>query len=272
MLNLTLLILFLEFIAKDEKILVLPNVTVSIVSHGNDDLVKNLLSQLAQYNTYISKVILTHNTPSNVDAYLAIQYQFEILNIRNNVPLGYGENHNRAFKFCETEYYCVMNPDIILNDEPFGALLECSNVNNIGITGPLIKNIEGDVEDSARYFPTLFGLVKKFFGLYDGVFPIQKNECVIYPEWIGGMFMLIKNDLYYRLSGFDETYFLYYEDVDLCLRAWRSGNKVALCKGSVVVHDARRASHRKLKYMKWHVTSIFKFQMKHLGRFPKVKI
>jgi len=247
------------------------NVTISIVSHGHDDLVKNLLSQLAEYNEYVAKVIVTQNILSNVD-YGGLVFPFEFVHIKNTQPLGFGENHNRAFDVCSTEYYCIMNPDIILNNDPFCVLLACCDNVKVAIISTLITDIAGVVEDSARYFPTPLGLLKKVFRLYDGVFPINKNEDVIYPEWVGGMFMLVKSDKYKALSGFDESYFLYYEDVDFCLRAWDSGNGVALCKTAVVVHDARRESHRKFKFLKWHLSSVTRFFIKHLGRFPKVNM
>jgi GT2 family glycosyltransferase len=244
------------------------NVSVSIVSHGHDDLVTSLLSQLVEYNEHITKVIITHNIPGNIN-YSNVAFPFEVIHITNREPLGFGENHNRAFENCCTEYYCVMNPDIILKDDPFGELLACSVEKKIAIIAPVIENIQGDIEDSARYFPTPFDLLKKIFRSYDGIFPTDTNKNLIFPEWVGGMFMLIKRAQYEALSGFDESYFLYYEDVDLCLRAWRSGNGVALCKSAVVVHDARRTSHRKLKFLKWHMTSALRFFIKYLGRFPK---
>lgn len=246
------------------------NITISIVSHGHDDLISSLLSQLIEYNKNIAKVIITHNIPSKID--YSFTFPFEIVYLANKEPLGFGENHNQAFELCNTEYFCIMNPDIKLKNDPFDALIACGENKDIAIIAPLIENVSGEVEDSARYFPTPFGLFKKIFRLYDGVYPDDVNKKIIYPEWVGGMFMLIKYDKYKVVSGFDESYFLYYEDVDFCLRVWRSGNRVALCKSAVVIHDARRTSHRELKFLKWHVTSAFRFFTKHLGRFPKINL
>lgn len=249
----------------------MPTVTVSIVSHGQDELVKSLLSQLMEYNEHIARVLITHNIPSDA-GYSDIVAPFDVVHIKNSQPQGFGTNHNRAFERCCTEYYCAMNPDIVLKNDPFSKLLKCRVNEDVAILAPLITNIAGSIEDSARYFPTPFGLVKKVFHLYDGVFPIKNTGNVVYPEWVGGMFMLVKSDRYKTLSGFDESYFLYYEDVDLCLRAWRSGYGVALCKSAVVVHDARRESHRKFKFLKWHLSSALRFFIKHVGRFPKVNM
>ena len=56
------------------------------------------------------------------------------------------------------------------------------------------------------------------------------------------MFMLVRSADYMAVGGFDEGFFLYYEDVDICARLWRSGRKVVICPEAIVVHDARRAS------------------------------
>ena len=248
------------------------SLTISIVNHGHDMLVNKLLSSLIDNNEYISKIIITNNIPGNINYSTKAKLPIKIVILNNSEPIGFGENHNNAFKYCETKYYCVLNPDIILSNNPFGALLSISCEKDIAIMAPLIQDVKGNIEDSARDFPTPFGLLKKLIGLNVGIYSDYKNELLIYPEWVGGMLMLIKSDVYERLSGFDESYFLYYEDVDLCLRAWRSGNRVALTKNVVVVHDARRTSHRNIKYLKWHITSMVRFFIKHLGRFPKVSI
>ena len=72
-----------------------------------------------------------------------------------------------------------------------------------------------------------------------------------------------------ELTGFDESFFLYYEDVDLCTRVWCHGYSVVFCGDVIVTHDARRESHKNIKFLKWHLLSIVKYFIKHLGRFPQ---
>lgn len=243
-------------------------ITVSIVNHGHDEMIDKLLIQLEAYNRYLEKVIVTHNVPGE----LSFPLNSSALNIsvlRNRKPLGFGANHNQAFKYCDTEYFCIMNPDIEINNDPFEPLLSCADEEKDAIIAPVIKNIEGLTEDSARYFPTPLKLLKKVFRFCDEKYPINEGELKTYPEWVGGMFMLVNSDKFRNLSGFDESYFLYYEDVDLCLRAWRHGYRVALCSNTEVIHDARRASHRSMRFLVWHITSAVRFFIKHLWRFPK---
>lgn len=82
--------------------------------------------------------------------------------------------------------------------------------------------------------------------------------------------MLFRSEDFRRLQGFDEKFFLYYEDVDICARAWKSGMKVLACPSVSVIHDAQRASRRNLQHMKWHAASMMRYFWKHAGRLPPV--
>jgi GT2 family glycosyltransferase len=73
------------------------------------------------------------------------------------------------------------------------------------------------------------------------------------------MFMLLDSKAFRTLGGFDERFFLYYEDVDLCCRIRLAGCSLTICPAVNVVHDARRASHRNLRFMKWHLASMIRF-------------
>lgn len=248
------------------------SVTVSIVSHDQDVMVAKLLDQIAKHATCIAKVIVTYNI--NSDKVNAIkQYPFELIRLNNQQPQGFGANHNQASKYCETSRFCVMNPDIHLTSDPFRELLACLEDTSISVVAPLVVNVNGEREDNARFFPTPLALIRKFFSSVDGVFPITDSASkVVFPDWLGGMFLLFSTEKYKELSGFDEKYFLYYEDVDFCARSWRYGYKTALCTCVKVIHDARRTSHKNLKYLKWHAASAFRFFLKHLGRFPERNI
>ncbi len=246
-------------------------ITISIVSHGHGDMIVRLLNQLCSFSFYISRVILTINTSEKININVE-EYNFELIQIFNIQKRGFGENHNSAFKFCNSDYYCVMNPDIEIIDNPFDELLKCSNKSNHDLLAPMILNSVGNIEDSARFFPTPFLLLKKIFFGEKGSYSIEAFESNIYPDWVAGMFLLIPSEIFSNVKGFDKDYFLYYEDVDLCLRLWKSGYRVKLCIKSVVIHRAQRDSHKKLNYFIWHVKSLLLFWYKHLGRFPKKEV
>lgn len=233
-------------------------VTISIVSHRQIGLVMDLLADIAKYCTAGSiEVILTLNLPEDL-MFSERDFPFSLRVVRNACPQGFGLNHNQAFLLAKGEFFCVMNPDIQLNKTPFPALIACLQEVTIGVAAPLVVGENGEMEDSARRFPTPLKILCKALGGCKGSDYAVKDER-IYPDWVGGMFMLFRREVFEKLSGFDERYFLYYEDVDLCARLRLQGYEVALCPSAKVIHHAHRSSHTSFKFMKWHLTSMLRF-------------
>ncbi|RXT28468.1 glycosyl transferase [Rhizobium leguminosarum] len=241
------------------------DICVSIVSHGQGKIANLLLDDLDSRCSGLN-VVLTKNIPEE----LPIQdRQYPLLQIENPSPKGFAANHNQAFRHCDSGLFCVANPDIRLQADPFGHLKAAMGDPRVGLVAPLIVNPGGTIEDSARYFPTLFSLLRKALGKGDGRFPIDPNRPSA-VDWTAGMFMLFRSEAFADVGGFDEGFFLYYEDVDICARLWKAGWKVILLPTVSVVHDARRASHTNPKYMRWHVSSMIRYFTKHLGRTPDI--
>jgi N-acetylglucosaminyl-diphospho-decaprenol L-rhamnosyltransferase len=236
----------------------LPIITISIVSHLQGDLVKVLMDDIKKYcKNYPLKVDLTLNLPEQLDFDLS-NYPFPILTHSNQTPLGFSSNHNNAFKRCKDSFFCVMNPDVRMTEDPFNTLVNCLMSENVGVVSPLVVNDEGTVEDSARVFPTPLSVFYKLFGGGKRSDYLIKNN-LIYPDWIAGMFMLFPSKIFKRVGGFDERFFLYYEDVDLCARLRLLGYEIIMCPNVRVIHYARRSSHHSLKYFRWHLISMSKF-------------
>ena len=234
------------------------DVSISVVSHSQIDLVAELLTGLKVYcSTSRFELILTLNLdetlPFDLDS-----FPYPILLIRNSEPLGFGANQNQAFGCASGRYFCVINPDIRLTCNPFAPLLACIDHSAAGVIAPVVVNADGALEDSARRFPTPFTILRKFFGkrsTLDYAIAMQP----VYPDWVAGMFMLFPRNVFELLGGFDERYFLYYEDVDICARLRLLGFTSVLCPQARVVHHARRHSHRNFKYLRWHLESMLRF-------------
>ncbi|NNH67564.1 glycosyltransferase [Rhizobium laguerreae] len=238
---------------------------VSIVSHGQGKIADLLLDDLDRRCSGLN-VVVTKNIP---EEWPVRDRRYPLLQIENPSAKGFGANHNQAFRRCDSSLFCVANPDIRLQADPFDDLKAAMGDPRVGLVAPLIVNPVGNLEDSARYFPTPSGLLRKVLGNGDGRFPIDPNRPSA-VDWTAGMFMLFRSEAFAEVGGFDEGFFLYYEDVDICARLWKAGWKVILQPTVSVVHDARRASHTDPKYMRWHVSSMMRYFTKHLGRTPDI--
>jgi GT2 family glycosyltransferase len=213
----------------------------------------------------VTQIIVTRNIPE----LLNIVSSERVLLIDNATPKGFGANHNAAFSHCVAPCFCPLNPDISLQGNPFSELVSEMASSGSSIVAPLVISPAGLVEDSIRHFPTIGSLASKILGCADGRYIVQPKDPVFYPEWIAGMFLLFRSADFVRLGGFDEGFFLYYEDVDICARAWKKGMKVLACPSVAVIHDARRDSHRSARHLRWHLASMGRYFWKHWWRLPK---
>ncbi len=243
------------------------SVTVSIVSHNHSILVTNLLHDLLICPD-IKRIVLTINLAKEKIS-IPAKLQHKTIKIYNDVPKGFSSNHNFAFKkYCNTEYFLVLNPDIRFSVDPIGSLINTLKQDSCMICAPRVISANGSIEDSARFFPKPLTLFLKLIGHDVTIYPQDKDTVFITPDWVAGMFMLIKSS-WFKSNLFDENYFLYYEDIDLCLRCWKSGSNVVLNSNVEVIHNARRDSHKNFFFLYLHIRSIFYFFILHYLRFPR---
>ena len=242
-------------------------VSLSVVSHRQGKMVNDLIGDVARFSPNLD-FLLTCNVPEQASIRAAGLQTFRQL--ENARSKGFGANHNAAFRHCESLFFCIANPDVRLLNDPFPELLACMDDPKVGLVAPRVIGPTGNPEDSARYFPTPANLAAKMFHLGEGRYPVA-GEAPMAVEWVAGMFMLFRAEAFRDIGGFDEDFFLYYEDVDICARLWKAGWKVMLHPGVSVVHAAQRTSRKNPRYMAWHLSSMARYFAKHLGRLPRIK-
>lgn len=233
-------------------------VSVSVVSHGQLGLIRELLQDMQAHCGGVNiELILTLNIEED-EALDVSLFTFPIRIIRNAVPKGFGANHNQAFRVAAGQYFCVVNPDIRFDACPFSGLISGLADTAAGVVAPLVLGVSGNIEDSARRFPRPVKIWNKLLGKPQPPdYVIQFNALVV--DWVGGMFMMFDRPVFQQLNGFDERYFLYYEDVDICARLGLLNRQVVVCPRVRVTHHAQRSSHRHLKYLVWHLRSMLRF-------------
>jgi N-acetylglucosaminyl-diphospho-decaprenol L-rhamnosyltransferase len=244
-------------------------ISISIVSHGQSQLVTQVLEDLARLPATIDiEILLTINVPEALH-FDGMGLPWPIKVIQNKTPKGFGANHNAASHLASGGLFCVMNPDIHLLENPFPTLLGEMAMQQASVIGPAVLNTHGQIEDSIRHSPSILSLAGKMLGRGDGRYSFMLGDDTFAADWLAGMFMLFRLEDYRAIGGFDEGFFLYYEDVDICARLWKSGRSVLACPKTQVIHDARRTSRRDFRYLRWHVASMARYFWKHWGRFPR---
>ena len=229
-------------------------ITVSLVSHGHHEMVQNLIEDLNRCRE-VSHIFLTQNIREPQVACCSRKVKIRV----NAQPRGYGENHNTAFRKVSTPYFCVLNPDLGIPNNPFPVLIQALEDRRLGVCAPRILAPKGTKEDSHRLFPGLADILLKAFGRYQGKVPTKGAKEWEQKSWLAGMFLFFRSEVFDQLGGFDESFFLYYEDVDICARLIARGYRVRLVKSTSIIHDARRRSRRDLQHAGWHLKSMARY-------------
>jgi GT2 family glycosyltransferase len=233
---------------------------VSVVSHGHGSVVRDLLRDLAEATGVALEVTVTLNVAEPV-ALDPAQSPFPLTVVQNDSPLGFGANHNAAFtrRAAGDGYFCVANPDVRLEPGVLARLAATLAAHPAAaVAAPRVRDQAGRVQNSARRLPTPGRLLRR------AVRTLPRLDYAMgtgwrQVEWVAGMLMVFPARLFAELNGFDESYFLYYEDVDLCCRARLAGYDVLLDETARVTHDGLWDSHRNLRYLRWHLASMSRF-------------
>ncbi len=239
---------------------------VSIVSHGHGLPVLELVRVLATYNECRpAQVIITLNLPepSLVEMLESGHWPFSLVIIRNTAQKGFGANHNAAFRKCGQDRFCIVNPDVMLPANPFPELLRAVGQAGAGCAYPRQIGANGELQDFAREVPTPLALWRRYAG--------RGGKTSNAVEWVTGAFMMFDATAYRAIGGFDERYFMYCEDVDICIRIQLAGYRLVEAKVDVI-HVGQRASHASLRHLAWHLASLTRlWTSEPLRRFNRMR-
>ena len=199
--------------------------------------------------------------------------------LRNQKPLGFGDNNNKGILASTGEYIAIINPDIVVFQESLTELKRYLQDNpNVGIVAPQLLNPDGTVQYSVRKFINLKRLAARAISC--GNDSSQNKDVNDYlckdidwnktqqVDWAIGAAYMIRRDVYAHLGGFDNDYFLYMEDEDICFRCWQSGFPVIYHPIAKMIHNHLRASSKFGKKMFMHIKSMFTYFRKH-GLYTK---
>lgn len=201
-----------------------------------------------------------------------------IFNLQN---LGFASGMNSGLRNCRGDVVVIMNPDVRINTRNISQIYEyIINNRDVGLVGPRIIDSNGLVQDSCRPFMSplrfLNRIPKRIFGskdvLLENKFEYEKIQPV---DWVIGAFMMLRRDALDKVGGLDDSYFLYVEDMDWCMRFWKSGYKVIYYPDLEIQYKGDRKSTSTLterkffnKYMYYHFVSYIRFLLK-FGVRPK---
>ena len=244
-----------------------PQISISIVIYNEDPtlLKKRLTSILdAELNHHI---FLVDNSPEPTSDYF--NFHKKLTYIFNGANLGYGRGHNLILQEITSDYHLVLNPDVDFNPSILTDLAaQLKNDDQIGIITPKVYYSDGSLQYLCRKHPSFLDLANRLLKFSKSrtkaseYRDLDLENDTFNPEFVHGCFMLFKTQVFKNLSGFDESFFLYMEDADICKRVWESGFKIQYYPKVSIVHQHRRASRKNIFLFFTHLRSSFRYFFK----------
>jgi len=251
---------------------IIPIITISVVSHGDANKIHTLLTSLKNYeqDTKRFQIILTDNLNNELPEIGSTPWE-SLHILRNKRPVGFAHNHNRAFESAKGKYFAILNPDLVFEQPVFGKLIARLDSGQADLIAPRIVDENGTIQDSFRFLPTPHEIIRRRLPGYKFEALKADGNGLIHPDWIAGMFWLMKSDMYRQMGGMDVRYRLYFEDVDFCTRVQLKRKTLLVDTQVQVRHDAQRSSRRRLYYLFLHSRSALRFFMSSVYRQARQK-
>lgn len=203
--------------------------------------------------------------------------------IKNNVNCGYGRGLNQGAKIAQGEYLLLVNPDIEFTKNSIDKLLiRIGEDPKIGVIGPQLIDEKGEVAQSISGVPSLlqslfvFSFIAKiwpnnpFLVKYHNLTLDRNKEHEV--DVVSGACMLVRKSCFDEIGGFDERFFMYFEEADFCLRIKKEGYKILYVPKAKIIHLVGKSNQNKEWIKRTFEQSRFKFFKKYHGLIPAVLV
>ena len=190
--------------------------------------------------------------------------------VATRVNLGYGRGVNRGAALATGDYLIVSNPDIIVHEGAVAALVDYLATHpEVGVAAPRIERPDGSVYPSQRVFPNV--ALAGAHALLAPLWPdnpatrryrAARSDGTV--EWVSGAFFAMRRVDFEAVGGFDERFFMFAEDMDLCWRVRERGLGIAAVNGAVVTHaEGLSRRHASRAMLIAHHASALRFEAYH---------
>ena len=245
--------------------------SVCIVAYNNYDDIKEAILSMEKYTSkeltkmiYIVDNGVSISDPNDVNSFIQFVNEYDdIQYIDAGANLGFGKGHNKVLDIIDSEYHAIVNPDILFCEDSFTKIVEWMDLNkDVGMTIPLITDEQGNRQQVYRKELTVFDMFNRMV-LKEAFKKRAKQHTLQNMDYTKpfevpfgqGSFLVIKTNLYKQIKGFDDQFFMYVEDADLCKRV-NQISKLMYYPDTKVIHKWEKGSHKNKTLLKYHIQSM----------------
>ena len=198
----------------------------------------------------INTIVVDNNSSDDKISKFKTKYDW-VEWIENSENLGFAKANNIGASKTKSHWILFLNPDTILDENVLGPLLNfCEENDSHKLIG--IKQLSDNNEHTNSFgfflsFWTLTGMFRVISRLFRRSYEFYNNNKISHPDWISGSFILIRRKDFDLLNGWDEDFWMYYEDMDLCKRGKTLELQVTLLNNWKCIHSHGKASRKNKK-------------------------
>jgi len=238
---------------------------IVVVNHNTREHLRRCLASLVADTPAQTVVVDTGSSDGSADL---VRYEFPAVELVETDNRGYGAGANAGLARSRSRYTLLLNADT--RPCPGAPLALASYLDEhprAAVAGPLIVDEHGHVEPTARKFPTPLEILLQESGLHRVLRRKVRNAAPQEVDWVLGAALALRRDALADVGGFDESYFMYNEEVDLCLRLRRAGWEVHYAPAATVVHfGGASTSLQRAAMVQQYVRSTAALYRQHFSR------
>ena len=253
---------------------------VVVVNHNAGDFLPVCLSTIQSAAGDLDlDVVLVDNASTDGSMELAARANPSLRVFENRVNRGFAAAANQGVRATTAPFVLLLNPDAEITGGSLASLVKvAADRPRAAVIGPLVRNSDGSLQASARKVP---GLLESLGHAFLGPFAPNNRFSRAYTmaewdrsserevEWVSGCAMLVRREAFDAVGGFDEGYFMYVEDVDICTRLRQAGWSVLFCPELEVVHETGVSARKQSRQLAFeHSRSIYRYFAKHRAHGP----
>lgn len=262
------------------------DVSVIIVSFNTREVLRQCLESVLEDASGLQSEILVVDNASTDGSPEMIEQDFpQVRLLRSEINLGFGEGNNVALREARGRYFVLLNSDAFFVKGALPLAIQHMDENpSVGLAGCRLIGRDGLLQPSSRSFHSVLGDLivlsglaakfpkSRFFGNFDRTWANEHDAAPI--DWVPGAFSIVRPSALQKVGLFDPDFFLYYEEVDLCMRFKKAGIPVWYWPDITVIHIGGESS-RQLKSLEfspraaqvvlWRMRSTLLYYRKHHG-------
>jgi GT2 family glycosyltransferase len=266
------------------------DVSIVIVSYNTCRILDECIASIKKETNVGYEIIVVDNASTDNSCRMLREKYPEVLLIENRENAGFARANNQGFAIAQGKYFFMLNSDTVILDGAVDKLINFMEKNpDVGICGPRNVGRDGELQYNCDHFPSFWNTLWVYSNLvnrYPKVKMFKRSRMQYWDygeikdvERIAGCALMIRSDLYIKLGGLDNNFFMYFEETDLCYRVIREGYRVVYFPYAIIIHYGGESSQsqagqrviNKIIYS-YYLDSQYYFYRKNYGFFSVVTI